>query len=281
MIWNNGIFMGRGNQEYGNGSHQLTRIDFTTGQYDVTSGPGTGVFTTPSVDTSTRLVFTGSNNAGMFALRNGLGTWPDWTTTGQYFDTTGIWGVNSSPAVIANCVIFGSEQGEVHFFQKDTLPYGRGYGGVQFWSYKTASRKSFDASPAVSNGKVVIGSLDGCLYCFWDGVEAASPVAVDSAITGISGRNLNNAGTWSLTVFPDPASGAGVTFAMYGPAPGGTISVYSVTGALVGKLFLTGREVKWDMRDARGRTLPAGTYFARVSDRTGKTLRSFSIKVAG
>lgn len=281
MIWNNGIFMGRGNQEYGNGSHQLTRIDFTTGQFDVTAGPATGVFATPSVDTSTRLVYAGSNNAGLFALRDGLGTWPSWTTTGQYYESTGVWGVNSSPAIISDCVLFGSEQGEVHFFKKDTMPYGRQYGGVQLWSYKCASGKAFDASPAVSNGKVVIGSLDGCLYGFWDGIEAASPVVVDSQTTGISNRNLQSAGTWSLTVFPNPASGAGVTFSMDGLAPGGTISVYSVTGALVGRLGLTGAVVKWDMKDIRGRLLPAGTYFARVSDRTGKTMRSFSIKVAG
>jgi hypothetical protein len=277
MIWKNGIFIGRGNQEYGAGAHRLTRYEFSTGQFSVCSGPTSAVFTTPSVDTHTTLVYAGSNDQGLFALRAGLGTWPDWTTTGQYFDTTGIWGVNSSPAVIANCIVFGSEHGELHFFQKDTLPYGRGYGGVQYWSYKNATGKAFDASPAVSDERVVIGSLDGFLYGFWDGSEVSKPIKVDNSSTRISNTNTQAQGRWTLTVSPNPAQGLSVEFRLPSKTASSVLTVHDISGAIVARLR-TGNHgiVSWNLMDTRGKRVSAGSYYVLVK---GSINQGFHLKV--
>lgn len=280
MIWNNGIFVGRGNQEYGGGSHQLTRINFSTGEYNVTSGPCTGVFTTPSVDTSTHLMYIGSNNSGLFALRNGIGTWPDWTTNGQYYESTGVWGVNSSPAVVANCLIFGSEQGEVHFFQKDTLPYGKGYGGVQFWSYKTTSGKAFNASPAVSEGKVIIGSLDGCLYGFWNGTEVSSSVTVDTVHhTNVNDRQ-SPPGVWTLTASPNPSPGGSIAIFSSSHFKDMTLSILDTRGREIRRLIASGSGIiNWNLMNFRNQPVAPGAYVAILKNRAHKTIRTVRLVV--
>ncbi|HOX05176.1 MAG TPA: PQQ-binding-like beta-propeller repeat protein [Planctomycetota bacterium] len=121
------------------------------------------VRTSPSVDSETGMLFFGSSTSGMWAM-GGSGDWRVGPLSG----------VNSSAAVVKNCVIFGDESGALNFCKKARDP-----GGAQLlWSFTLPSGKAIEASPAVSGGKVVVGSLDGCLYGFWDGPEVKKPVKV-------------------------------------------------------------------------------------------------------
>jgi outer membrane protein assembly factor BamB len=172
MIWSNGVYSGMVDQET-SGGRRLARFDFATGKFDKNIMAGIVVSSCISVDTDAGFLFFGTAYSGLYGRGQGAGTYgsKQWTTLDYNNATNGIPGVNSAPAVVGNGVIFGSEKGEVHFLEK--------YSGKQLWSYKAASKKSFDAPVAVSNGKVLIGSLDGCLYGFWDGTEVTTPVKVD------------------------------------------------------------------------------------------------------
>ena len=108
-------------------------------------------------------------------------------------------------------VIFGSEEDGIHFFRKDsvgTSAYRANIStGHQLWRYAPPGCKPVEAAPAVSNGKMVVGSFDGCLYGFWDGTEVTAPLVLDTGIVKIAGNRTAAMGTWTLTLFPNPASG--------------------------------------------------------------------------
>jgi len=280
MIWNSSVFLGGGNQEYTSGSHQLARFDLATGAFSAVLGDICEVRTAISVDTATSFIFAGSNSAGLFARNMGSGSYgSNWATISQWYDTTGIYGVSSSPAVISNCVIFGSEQGEVHFFQKDNIQWPHQDLGVQLWSYKTASRKGIDASPAVSDGRVVVGSTDGCLYGFWNGTQITMPVKVDSGGSGVAGAALKVPGGWTFSVFPNPAGTGKVTLISQGPLAGISAAIYDVSGSLLARIQGAGNSLDWDLRDNRGRALPAGSYPVILSDGRGKQVRTFNLRI--
>ena len=64
--------------------------------------------------------------------------------------------VDSSPVVIGDKVVVGSDDGRLYVVSlKD---------GGKLWSYDIG--QPIDSSPAVADGKIVIGSDDGSVYCF-------------------------------------------------------------------------------------------------------------------
>lgn len=70
-----------------------------------------------------------------------------------------------------------------------------------------------------------------------------------------------------LRVYPNPARGS-VRFAtdLVRARAGGSIEVYSAAGRRVARVPLDSAEVFWNGRDAQGRALPSGLYFARLND---------------
>lgn len=65
----------------------------------------------------------------------------------------------------------------------------------------------------------------------------------------------------------------GVRFSMGASSPGARLVVYDALGTLVRDLAAA-PEVSWDGRDATGRVVPAGLYFARLEDSDlAKTVR--------
>ena len=90
---------------------------------------------------------------------------------------------------------------------------------------------------------------------------AASVLAVAAPFSGASPRGLSAS--------PNPVFGAAhVTFrATSEPNPARRVEIYSLDGRRVASLPLTqAAPVSWDGRDGVGRRVPAGVYFARLSD---------------
>jgi outer membrane protein assembly factor BamB len=58
--------------------------------------------------------------------------------------------------VCGNKVVTGSDDGRMYVLSLDQ--------GKELWSYEIG--QPVGSSPAVSDGKVVIGSEDGSIYCF-------------------------------------------------------------------------------------------------------------------
>jgi len=71
----------------------------------------------------------------------------------------------------------------------------------------------------------------------------------------------------ALRIMPNPARGQ-VRFALAPGSTGGTVNVYSVSGALVASVpVAAGGETVWDGRDRQSHALPSGVYLARVEGR--------------
>jgi outer membrane protein assembly factor BamB len=278
MVWNGKIYAARGHGELNTNIHKLCRYDFFTGAYESTLGPGASVRCVPSVDTGTGVIFCGSAWDGLDAIAGG------WTTTSYYARyPAGLYGVNSSPAVLANCVVFGSEHSAdtggcaVHFFDKA----GARYEGTRLWSYRPASGRPLCSSPAVSDGRVVIGSTDGCLYGFWDGAEVTEPVVVDDGSTHTGNRPAARAGAWTLSIFPNPSRGP-VNLRIGGTGISTSLKLYDIRGGLVrsfGADDFSNSSLQWDARDRHGRPLASGHYLAVARDRSGKQARRFNLQI--
>jgi len=277
MIWNGKIYVARGEVELDPYTHRLTRFDFATGAEEAVLGPQATVRTCASVDTVSGAIFAGSAYGGLEAC--GL-----WSTTSNYgIFPFGLYGTNSSPAVISNCVIFGSEQSldtggcAIYFYAKTS---SNPDGGTKLWSYRPASGKAISSSPAVSDGRVVVGSMDGCLYGFWNGTAVSAPVTVDSLGTGMAKGALATPGQWTLSVFPNPVTGGRVTMETSGIPAGAVVFVHDISGARVAefKVGAAGR-MSWDLKDFRGHSVAAGPYFAQVRGRDGETIESFNLHV--
>jgi hypothetical protein len=71
----------------------------------------------------------------------------------------------------------------------------------------------------------------------------------------------------TLRAFPNPARGS-VHFAadVARARQGGSVNVYSAAGRRVARIPLDGTQVYWNGRDAQGRAVPSGLYFARLDD---------------
>lgn len=196
----------------------------------------------------------------------------------------GLYGSVSAVAVAANCLIFGSEGNNdtggcaVHFINK-TMKTGT-YLADYLWSYQPSSRRPMSGSPAIANGRVVIGSTDGCVYGFWNGTAVTSPVKVDTnGGTKVAGGAMSLSGAWILTAFPNPAAGGQITFALEGISKDNTLSIYEVGGRLVRELSLSGKTICWDTKDVNGRSLPSGSFYAAVKNTRGQMVRTFQIQL--
>ena len=64
--------------------------------------------------------------------------------------------IDSSPVIVGDRVVFGGSSGEISIL--DVIN-----GGI-VWQFNTAS--SIVASPAIAQGKLVIGTEDGQMYAF-------------------------------------------------------------------------------------------------------------------
>jgi outer membrane protein assembly factor BamB len=274
MVWRDTVFAAFSEAEMYYSQHNLLLYNIVTGAYikyishNGVGGGGATVSATPSVDTATGGLFCATANGGLFA--------PGWGTIAVYSSYPyGLYAVNSSPAVVGNCVVFGSEVSSdtggcaIHFYAKTS---GNTYGGTQLWSYRPASNRPVSSSPAVSDGRAVVGSLDGCLYGFWNGTEVTAPVVIDSGST-ISGRPGRAPGQWTLSVFPNPSSSQYVQFTAKGLEPGAVLSVYDIRGALVQRLK-AGHGMVWNTAG-----IASGSYIAMLRDRSGKSLKSFNIRI--
>ncbi len=72
------------------------------------------------------------------------------------WDTSVRMPVESAPIIVGNSVLFGTKRGRLISLELAT--------GKQNWEYEAGG--NFLASPAVSDGKLVIANSDGTLYCF-------------------------------------------------------------------------------------------------------------------
>jgi len=64
--------------------------------------------------------------------------------------------VESSPVIVGDSVFAATKRGRLHRLDLET--------GEELWHFDAGG--SFQASPAVADGKLVIGNIDGTLYCF-------------------------------------------------------------------------------------------------------------------
>ena len=64
--------------------------------------------------------------------------------------------VDSSPVIVGIAVFVGSSDGRLYALDRKT--------GKKVWEYEAGG--DFVASPAVADGRLVIGNTDGTLYCF-------------------------------------------------------------------------------------------------------------------
>jgi outer membrane protein assembly factor BamB len=261
-IWNGSIYAGKTQAEMVPGEHRLMRFSLATGVFAENLGDNTTVRIAISVDTASGWLYIGSAYSGMKALPPSGSSWSTVSYWAAYPD--GIFGVNSSPAVISNAVIFGSEEGNVYFYQKTAK--------TELWAYGVATGQSISSSPAVSNGTVVIGGMDGMLYALGAGTEVTTPAVIDT-LTTISRKPEYGAGKWTLNVFPNPSTSQYVRFTAQGFEPGAILSVYDIKGALVQRL-----KADHDMIWNTG-TISAGNYIAMLQDRSGKSLKSFNIRI--
>jgi outer membrane protein assembly factor BamB len=278
MIWNNSIYIGKVALEY-NLPMGLNLYDFTTG-VDTTVGDRVKLHTTASVDTLTGNIFTGYNQYGLECRGTIRWNTRSWTSNYAYYPyPEGVHGVNSSPAVIDSVVVFGSEQGKMHFFQKNNIPWPRDMGGINLWSYETPSKKPIHSSPAVSNGKLVFGSLDGHLYGLWGGTEVTAPVIIDT-VSVETGKALVP-GKWTLSLFPNPTSNGIVNLKVKGLARNSVLCIYNAHGALVKQWQgrdIAGNTVQWNCTDLHGKKVSNGNYFA-VLKQFGQRVKSFNIQI--
>jgi hypothetical protein len=248
MIWNGNIYIGRVELEYGL-PMGLNIFDFGTGA-DTTVGSRIKLHTCPSVDLGTHLLYIGHDYAGLVCRGS-----ESWSTQGYWgAHPSGIYGVTSSPAVIESVVVFGSDQGKMHFYRKNGINWQHQSGGEEIWSYVTPTDQPVQSSPAVSDGKVVFGGLDGFLYGLWDGTAATEPAVIDSGTTAAKRKALP--GAWTFTVFPNPAAGGSVNLRVPGSA---SLLIYDAVGRLVRRLDAADL-ARWDLRDASGKPVSSGAY---------------------
>jgi outer membrane protein assembly factor BamB len=275
MIYNGDIYIGRVHVEYGI-PMGLNIFDFATGA-DTTVGGRSKLHTCISVDTSTGLIYTGYDGSGLQC--RGSESW----STPSYWAAhpDGIYGVTSSPAVIDSVVIFGSEQGKLHFFQKNNVTWPNNTGGIEVWSYVTPTDRPIQSSPAVSDGKVVFGGLDGYLYGLWDGTEVTAPVPADSGAT-VERQGLTQPGKWTLSVFPNPSSNRSINIRIQGLNHKARLVIYDIRGTLIRdfkRSDMTQETIKWDGNDMTGKRVSAGRYFAVLKDRLDNKVHSFNLNI--
>lgn len=273
-LFNDTIYIGHSQAEMDGNNHALLSINAMTGRTFRRWAPevGSTVYGGVSVDAVTGRVYWASANNG---LQMNNGTWKTGPSYNVYPD--GCFGVNTAPAVTATCVIFGTEQnidtgGCALFFRNKS-------NGAQLWSYHPASHRALSTPVAVSDGRVLVGSMDGCLYGFWNGTERIAPVKVDSSgSAGLSGRSLMP-GEWTLSLFPNPTAAQPVEILSNGTAQELAAVLYDAGGRELRRLSASTGSLFWDLKDSRGRTVAAGSYFIKVSSANHSIGRSFQVRV--
>lgn len=265
-------------------THNVTGFSFTTGTVlkiiQINGSLASTCYGGASMDTLNAFRIIASANGGIEAnLWNEV---PHWTTTPDYnLFPDGLYGGNTAPAIINGCVIFGSENNQdtggcaVHFYR--TVPGAP----IQLWSYRPASYKAISGHPAVSDGRVLVGSMDGCVYGFWDGFEVTSAVIVDSQSTTLRKTAAAlSPGTWTLNVFPNPAFSERVSLELTGIKGKAEIAIYGVNGNLIRTLSAQNKNaVQWDLRDNRTKTVASGNYYAVVRNNDGRQVRAFNLQI--
>lgn len=282
MIWNSRVYVGKDGSEGGN--YNIIAYNTVTDSVQDSAKGGQIVHGTPSVDTLIDFIAWPGSYDGLFSRLGPSGYWATtgWGTAGFGVPGGSYPGVNSSPAITQTQVIFGSEEDGIHFFRKDSVGYPHPYRanistGCQLWKYTPTGSKPVEAPPAVSDGKVVVGSFDGCLYGFWSGTEVTEPVIVDSLSTGLR-KSVAMPGKWVLTAFPNPSTGNRVNLELAGLKEKASIAIYSVSGALVRLLPVKGA-IQWDLTDQCNRPVSSGAYYAVVRNAGGKQMRAFNLQV--
>jgi outer membrane protein assembly factor BamB len=273
-IWRDTIIIGESEAEMAN---RIRYLSFSTGTLlksrSIYAGGAFGgtLRAGASVDTSTGLVFLATSQSGLDA------GWVSVPSYGAY--PAGYYAVNTPPAVTGNVVIFGTDNNgdsggcNIHFRNKSN--------GSVLWSYKPSSYKAISGGPAVSEGRVLVGSMDGCIYGFGSGPVVNAPVVVDTTggSTGIA-ANARLAGEWTMTVHPNPVSGGVVQFDFNGNISHHVLSVLDIRGRVVRHLNLqNGGTLSWDMKDGLGKRIAAGHYTGIIRDKRGAQVRSFRLKV--
>ena len=177
----------------------------------------TGYLVDPSPAVADGVVYVGSNDGNVFALKANTGRrlWSYPTRAA----------VASSPAVADGVVYVGSDDNNLYALRADT--------GTLLWSYATGNYVY--SSPAVADGVVYVGSNDGNVYALnahtgallWSyttGNQAQSSPAVVNGVVYVGSNDGNvyalNASTgallWSYTtgggVFSSPAVANGVVY---------------------------------------------------------------------
>lgn len=108
-------------------------------------GAGLRQYSSPSIDSSSGLLFIGHDNGYLYAFKY---------DTGELYWKISIGAaIRSSPAVAHGKVFVGSDDGNVYAFSQL---------GFKIWNYTTGG--AVRSSPAVADGKVIVGSDDGYLY---------------------------------------------------------------------------------------------------------------------
>lgn len=196
-IWRDTILVSHGWQEYGTldyRDHGVTCYDLLTGLFlkkldCAKSVSKTGV----SVDTGSGYYYMGMENYGLVAQRAGYqgntinAYWTTWPTDGGTTPLpTDLGAVSSAPAVTGNCVIFGSEDMKgLHFYNKTSASPQHGTSFGLSFSFS----KPVTAPVAISDGRVVVGCEDGCLYGFWNGSAVNAPKPVTGGLS-VSGKGI-------------------------------------------------------------------------------------------
>lgn len=157
---------------------------------------------------------------------------------------------SSSPAIADDVVYVGGLDGKLYALDL--------YSGVELWSYFLGA--PIASSPALCGDFLYVGAEDGHLYAFARSVEGQPP-------TGARHDAMNAPLEFAR---PSPNPGAEALFSWAQSRDGRVaLTVYDVRGRFVRTLanspFPAGRhQIRWDGRDAQGRAIADGVYFAKI-----------------
>ncbi|MEN8008519.1 MAG: Ig-like domain-containing protein [Candidatus Krumholzibacteriota bacterium] len=117
------------------------------------------------------------------------------------------------------------------------------------------------------------GKIGQALYIFGDDFTF---LTTEPPVSAVGGTGTTESRFFFAGAGPNPAGGA-TTWRFSLPVGGDVdLSIYDVRGHLVRKLVRGQREAgehaaRWDSRDARGRRVPAGTYFGKLKVTTAES----------
>lgn len=208
------------------------------------------------------IVVAGKNGAlEGFRASDGASLWTK-TVGPQLYDMEPGWGsvraTPGTPAIANETVFAGSLDGNLYALDLQT--------GAELWRYEIGVPVA--SSPAVSGNMVFVAAEDAHLYAFASTVPAGS--------TGVASHRVPGRELALLPPVPNPSTAVTrLTWVL--PRTGNVrLDIMDVTGRRVrrvvdGPLDPGRHEYRWDGRDARGRAVASGVYWARLSA-DGRTL---------